>query len=322
MAFTNKENEALQIAVIGSGTVGPGIAATLAARFSGKILMHDINPVILHSGAATARSSLREVLEKVEDLHPDDIQTKVEKIVAVSFEEACKHSAFIFEAVSENLELKQKVFEELGKLCPHSTIFCSNTSSLSITDIASSMAYPERAVAAHFVYPAHLMPLVEICGGKKTHPSTIEKVYKFLKEMGKQPIKISKEIPGFICARLQAALLRECLNIYNSGIASVEDVDLAVTQSFGRRLNTMGPFAVADTVGIDLLRYTHATLFASLDNSTMDPLCEKMAQEGKLGMKTNQGFYNWTELEKKKLLDKRDSALRHDLKTDLPNAIE
>jgi len=192
----------------------------------------------------------------------------------------------------------------------------------------------ERVIAAHFIGPAHLVPLVELCPssqsaaaataaaataadpGVQSSQNPVERVRRFLHFIGKKPVVLKQEIDGFIAARLQACLYRECLHLVESGIADCEAIDSAVFNGFGRRLNQIGPFIQADFAGVDLTQRTHAAFFPQLGGHQRDVRADTLAKQGCLGVKTFRGHYKWTKEEVQEVSRRRDTELLRRLKAD------
>jgi len=235
--------------------------------------------------------------------------------------EAVNGADFVFEAIAEDLEAKQQLFAQMEGLVSPSCVLCTNTSSLSVSAIASACAGPvaKRIVAAHFIGPAHLVPLVELCPSRQSaaaSPAPIERVRRFLEGIGKKPIVLKKEIDGFIAARLQACLYRECLHLVEQGVADCASIDGAVYNGFGRRLNQLGPFIQADFAGVDLTQRTHAAFFPQLGHHQRDARADALVQEGRLGVKSLQGHYTWTAEQVSEMAARRDGELLRRLQVD------
>jgi len=198
--------------------------------------------------------------------------------------------------VAENLKIKQDLFKELDQICPKDVILATNTSVISITEIASEAKNRNRIVGAHFWFPPYLIPLVEVVKGKDTSDETMEITYQFMKEAGKYPIKCLKDVPGFVANRLQHALWREAISIVEKGIADAATVDDAIKQSFGIRIAVLGPLENADMAGLDLILAIHNTVLKDLEASpNPSPLLRDKVKKGELGFKSGKGFYDsWT----------------------------
>ncbi|HYB04708.1 MAG TPA: 3-hydroxyacyl-CoA dehydrogenase family protein, partial [Nitrososphaerales archaeon] len=204
------------------------------------------------------------------------------------------HSAqLIIEAVPEKLELKKEIFSRIEANAPKDAILATNTSSLSVTEIAKTSKNPGRIVGTHFLNPPHLVRIVEIVLGRETSPEVIEKVVTLLSECGKKPVKV-KDVPGFVHNRLICALMREAMSMVANDIASIESIDLIVKEAFGPRFPLIGIFGLEDNVGLDVLRDVSNQVFPTLDNSreVNSWLTDKIAK-GNLGIKSGRGFYEW-----------------------------
>jgi 3-hydroxybutyryl-CoA dehydrogenase len=233
-------------------------------------------------------------------------------------EEACSgRVALVLEAISEDLERKQRLFAAIEALVSPDVLLASNTSGLSITGIAEALTHPERLCGMHFWNPPHLIPLVEIVRGATTSDSTIERASIILRRAGKKPVVVQKDVPGFLGNRLLHALQREAMSLVAQGVASAADVDLVVTHGFGRRLAVVGPLAVCDLAGLDLVLQVDAYLLRELDSSPEpSPLLEQLVREGRLGVKTLAGFHDWTDEDVRRTVARRDRALLSALQSD------
>lgn len=209
--------------------------------------------------------------------------------------EAASQAQLVIEAVTENLELKQKVFQDLDRLCSPEAILATNTSVISITEIAAKARRRERILGTHFWNPPYIIPLVEVVKGKETSEETLETTYQLLNNAGKHPVKVMKDVPGFIANRLQHALWREAISIVEHGIADAATVDEAIKNSFAIRLPVLGPIENADMVGLDLVLSIHDYVLKYLESSpNPSPLLREKVKRGELGFKTAQGFYTWS----------------------------
>jgi 3-hydroxybutyryl-CoA dehydrogenase len=282
------------ISVIGAGFIGPGIAQIFASKCYAVSLM-DIKDELLPKAVENIRSNLS--LMAMKGLLPEsEIDAILGKIkTTTDMGEATSDVQLVIEAVTENLELKQKVFRDLDQLCPPETILATNTSVISITEIAAKARRQERIVGTHFWNPPYLIPLVEVVKGKKTSDEVLETTYQFLKSVGKYPVKVMKDVPGFIGNRLQHALWREAISIVENGIADPASVDDVIKKGFGMRLPIVGPLENADMIGLDLTLAIHNYILKYIDSSHKPSslLREKVARE-ELGFKTGQGFQTWS----------------------------
>ncbi|RZW13139.1 MAG: 3-hydroxyacyl-CoA dehydrogenase family protein, partial [Desulfobulbaceae bacterium] len=205
---------------------------------------------------------------------------------------------FVVEAVVENLEVKQNIFKKLDQICPTSTILASNTSVISITEIARESEEKKRIVGTHFWNPPHLIPLVEVVPGAETVPETVDATYELLLGVGKHPVKVKKDVPGFVANRLQHALWREAISIVENDIADAATVDECIKFGFGLRLPALGPMENSDMVGNDLVLAIHDYILKHIESSPdPSPLLRNKVAKGELGFKSGQGFQSWSEEE-------------------------
>ena len=201
----------------------------------------------------------------------------------------------VVESIPEDLALKQRFFQRLASASDKRTILASNTSGISISAIAEGCGHPERILTTHFWNPPYLMPLVEVVMGQQTGEPVAQQTMDILKRCDKTPVLVRKDTPGQLGNRLQHALVREAIHIIHEGIATAEDVDLAVKNGFGLRLPVWGVLEHADAVGLDLVKSVQDYVLPALRNEVhADPLLTQKVQEGNLGAKTGRGFYDWT----------------------------
>jgi 3-hydroxybutyryl-CoA dehydrogenase len=284
-----------RIAIIGAGVMGHGIGQEFA-RAGYQVTLHRQSEQGLRQSLAWVERNLDEFVEWGL-LAAGDVPSILARIhTATSIAEAVAGADLVIEAVVENLELKRQIFAEMDRLAPPHTILASNTSSIMPSDLASATQRPDRVLVAHFSYPPHLIPLVEIVRGAATSDETVERVRTAVERAGKQPIVLQKEATGFIINRMQAALQREALRIVADGIATAQDVDTAVTASFGRRLGVVGPLEMVEVQdGWDITRQIHEYILPYLDASAEpSPLILERMERGEIGPKSGRGFYSWT----------------------------
>lgn len=281
------------ITVIGAGLMGHGISQVFAKEGYAVTLM-DLNQDLLSDALKNIRSNLIVMADNNIGTY-DDIDTVISRIkTTTDITEATLRADFVVEAVSENLDIKQKIFKELDTLCPRDTILATNTSVISITEIASKSKFRDRIVGTHFWNPPYLIPLVEVVRGDDTSDETMVKAFSLLQSVGKHPVRVNKDVPGFVANRLQHALWREAISIVEKGIADAETVDECIRFGFGLRLPVLGPMENADMVGTDLTLSIHDYILKHLENSPEpSPLLKKMVIDGDLGFKSGRGFQEW-----------------------------
>ncbi|WP_309477072.1 3-hydroxyacyl-CoA dehydrogenase family protein [Trinickia acidisoli] len=204
----------------------------------------------------------------------------------------------VLEAIVENLDAKQALFESLDHRVPPHVPIGSNSSSMRISDVAQRCKTASRMANTHFFQPAHLVPLVEIAKGEKTDATTIDALYAIFRELGRAPVRVNKDVPGFLANRIQHALMREAFSVIDSGLASAGDVDIAVQFGFGFRYAAAGPILLKEFAGFDTQHAAARVIYPSLCNDTIPSrtLAELVAR-GHLGMKTKRGMRSWTEAE-------------------------
>jgi len=274
------------IAIIGGGLMGHGIAQVFA-RVGHAVRVHDPSAQILASLHERIR---RNLLDLGQDAAAAERVTGHDRLDA-----AVAGAGFVFEAGPENLALKQQIFAQLEKAATPQAILASNTSVIPITQIMSGLARGERALGTHWWNPPYLVPLVEVIRTPHTGTPAVQAMTELLKAAGKTPVTVEKDVPGFVGNRLQHALWREAIALVQNGVCDARTVDTVVKASFGRRLAVLGPLENADLVGTDLTLAIHDTVLPDLDRTPGPlPLLKALVAEGKLGMKSGEGFQHWT----------------------------
>jgi len=274
------------IAIVGAGLMGHGIAQVFA------VAGHRVRVFDAHQGALDTLH--RRIAANLDQL---GIARGPEALVTghADLGEAVAGADLVIEAAPEKLELKQAIFADLVRLVHPDAVLASNTSVIPIGDIGRGLPSGERILGTHWWNPPFLVPLVEVVGTPATSPDIIAGVIALLSAVGKVPVHVKKDVPGFVGNRLQHALWREAIAIVAEGIADAETVDTVVKASFGRRLAVLGPIENADLVGTDLTLDIHNVVLKHLDRSTgPSPYLEGLVAQGRLGMKTGEGFRRWT----------------------------
>ena len=219
------------------------------------------------------------------------------------------------EGIAENLAAKVELWRALDGVAARGGILCSSTSGLSISEMGRQSGYPAQVIGTHFWNPPHLMPLVEVVAGQGTAEEVVQTTLNFCRSIGKVPVRVNADVPGFIGNRLLHAMWREAIEIVGQGIASAEDVDKVVKMTFGIRLPVVGPLENMDLVGLDLVETIHQYLLPALAaNHTPGKLLESLVQKSQLGMKTGSGFYDWKERDPAALIEARDRQIVRELK--------
>ena len=283
-----------QIAVVGAGLMGHGIAQIFAVH-GHKVLLVDVNEALLDSAKDRIRANLKNMRQQGVEF--GSLEEIVENIYPTAdMDTACEGSAFIFEAVFEDLELKQQIFMDLDRHCPPDAVLCSNTSVISITEIAEKAEHRERIVGTHFWNPPYLIPLVEVVRAEETADWCITATYDLLARVGKHPVNVHKDVPGFVGNRLQHALWREAFAIIDEGICDPATVDEVIRNGFGLRLPILGPIETADMVGLDLTLAIHNYILKYINaDPTPSTTLQAKVETGELGFKTGSGFLEWSE---------------------------
>ena len=282
------------IAVIGAGVMGHAIAQEFA------IAGYEVR--LTARSEESLRRAMDRVLENVERLRAmgklDEAEGRraTQNIrTSVSLAETVEDVDIVMECVFEDIDLKRRLFGELDRLCPARTILATGTSSLMPSDLATATSRPDKVLAAHYANPPYLLPFVEIVGAKGCSPESIQTVVDLLAGMGKQPVVLKKEVPGFAAMRLQGALLREALWLVERGVLTPADVDTIIKTGIGRRWSVAGVFEVFELAGWDLMAAIGEWLFPYLENSPdVPPVLREAVERGDLGVKTGKGFYEWT----------------------------
>jgi len=315
------------IAVLGTGTMAPAIAL-LCSKLGYNVSIWGRSDTSLQRAFDRLKSHLQTYREN-NLIQEEQAELILSRIAGVStLEEAVRGADFVIEAVAEDLNLKKDIFSVVDRVCQETTIIATNTSGLSITEIASATNRPEKVVGTHFWNPPHMIPLVEIVRGEKTSEETIGIAAELMTAIGKTPVIVQKDIPGFIGNRLQFALLREALFIVEQGVASIEDVDTTVKMGFGARLPITGPLESADLGGLDVYMAISKYLMPDLCQSTeVSALLVDAVESGRLGVKSGAGLYEWTPASISRIIKAREQELMRFFDTGRtgstsPNAIE
>jgi 3-hydroxyacyl-CoA dehydrogenase len=288
-----KVNEVKRVTVVGAGLMGHGLAMEFALA-GYDVGLHDVAEDRVQAGLDRIQASLR-MMAAAGLISQDRVEPAYNRIRGgTQLDAVVSGSQVVIESAVENLSVKQNIFRELDRLCPPDTILASNTSSFMPSQLAAATSRPGMVLVAHHFNPPHLLPGVEVVRNEQTSDEAVATICELLKRAGKRPVVI-RETPGFIAVRLQAALLREAASIVAHGIASPQDVDTLIRNSFGRRLAVAGVFEVSDIAGWDIIVAAFSKLYPDLDRSTeMSPLLTEKVEKGDLGKKTGRGFYDWT----------------------------
>jgi 3-hydroxybutyryl-CoA dehydrogenase len=279
------------IAVLGAGLMGHGITQVAAQVAQYEVYMRDIKQEFLDNGMKMINDSLMRFVKKGEmtDAQMNEVLSRIHP--TLDLKEAVSNADLVIEAVTENPELKKKVLAEADSQAKPEAIIASNTSSISISEIASATKRPEKFAGMHFFNPPQLMKLIEIIRGAKTSDETLNTIVEVTKKMGKEPVVVKKDVAGFVVNRILIPALNEAINLVNEDVATPEDIDKAIKLGLNW---PMGPLTLLDYVGLDTtLAITEVMVKEINPKYQASPLLRQMVRAGLLGRKTGKGFYDW-----------------------------
>jgi len=281
-----------KVSVLGSGLMGHGIAQVSAQVAKYDVTVRDVKQEFLDRGMGMIRNSLQKFVQK-QVISEQDMNDTLERIhPTLDMKEAVKDADLIIEAVPEKLQIKKVVLNEADSYAKKDAIIASNTSSISITELASMTKRPEKFCGMHFFNPPQLMNLVEIIRGAKSSDETIDSIITVSKEMGKETVVVKKDSAGFIVNRILVPALNEAFNLVWEGVAEPEDIDKAIKLGLNW---PMGPLTLVDYLGVDTTLSITEVLEKELGSKyTPSPLLRQMTRANLLGRKTGKGFYDWT----------------------------
>ncbi|WP_030567377.1 3-hydroxyacyl-CoA dehydrogenase family protein [Streptomyces aureocirculatus] len=279
---------ARKLAVIGAGLMGSGIAQ-VSAQAGWDVVLRDVTDEALTRGTDGIKASYEKFVGKGK-LDAADAEAALGRITTTTDLDAAADADVVVEAVFEKLEIKHEIFRALDKLVRDDTVLASNTSAIPITKIAAVTERPERVVGAHFFSPVPMMQLCELVRGHKTSDETLAATREFAESVGKTCIVVNRDVAGFVTTRLISALVVEAAKLYESGVASAEDIDIACKLGFG---HAMGPLATADLTGVDILLHATDNIYTESQDEKFAPpeLMRRMVDAGDIGRKSGQGFY-------------------------------
>jgi 3-hydroxybutyryl-CoA dehydrogenase len=283
------------IAVIGAGTMGNGIAHTFA-QCGFKVQLIDINEASLKRGVETISKNLDRMVAK-EKISEADKATTLENITLFTdIAEGVEYASLVVEAATENVNLKLKIFKELDEVCSDDAILASNTSSISITQIASVTSRPDKVIGMHFMNPVPIMKLVEIIRGYSTSDETTQTIMELSKTLGKVPTEVN-DYPGFVANRILMPMINESIETLYNGVAGVTEIDTVMKLGMA---HPMGPLQLADFIGLDVCLSILNVMYDGFKNPKYAPcpLLVNMVRAGKLGVKSGEGFYDYSESRK------------------------
>jgi 3-hydroxybutyryl-CoA dehydrogenase len=284
--------EVKRVLVCGAGTMGSGIAQTFAAA-GFDVTMYDLNDELVQAGFAKIKGPLMKRVDRGK-MKKEDVEAVIGRIQGSwDLAAAGKQADFVVEAVFENMDTKKQVFKQLDEAAPAHAILASNTSSLSISEMAAATKRPDRVIGMHFFNPAPVMRLVEVIRGAATSDETVAASKAVAVKLGKKPVEV-QESPGFVVNRLLVPMMNEAFNLLQEGVASADDIDTAM--KLGTNM-PMGPFELADYTGLDIGLHTMETLFRETGDPKFrpSPLLRKYVRAGRVGKKVGKGVFEYNE---------------------------
>ena len=292
------------VAVIGAGTMGNGIAHTFA-QSGFKVALIDINEVSLEKGMATIVKNLDRMVAKEKISEAEKSKTLSNIATYTSLVDGVKAIDLVIEAATENVDLKLKIFKELDNTCPKETILATNTSSISITQIAAVTSRPDKVVGMHFMNPVPIMKLVEIIRGYSTSDEITNTIMELSKALGKVPVEVN-DYPGFVANRILMPMLNESIETLYNGVAGVDEIDTVMKLGMA---HPMGPLQLADFIGLDVCLSILNVMYDGFKKPKYAPcpLLVNMVRAGKLGIKSGEGFYDYSESRKAEKVSKQFS---------------
>jgi 3-hydroxybutyryl-CoA dehydrogenase len=281
---------AKKLAVIGAGLMGSGIAQ-VSAQAGYDVVLRDVTEEALARGLGGISASYEKFVAKGK-LTAAETEAALARIATTTDLDAVGEADIVVEAVFEKIEVKQEIFRALDKIAKQDAVLASNTSAIPITKIAAVTERPERVVGTHFFSPVPMMQLCELVRGYKTSDETLARAKAFAEEIGKTTITVNRDVAGFVTTRLISALVVEAAKLYESGVASAEDIDIACKLGFG---HAMGPLATTDLTGVDILVHATGNIYAETQDEKFAPpeIMRRMVDAGVLGRKTGEGFYTY-----------------------------
>ena len=292
------------VAVIGAGTMGNGIAHTFA-QSGFKVQLIDISEASLKKGINTITNNLDRMIAKEKITEAEKETTLANISTFTSINEGVEYASLVVEAATENVDLKLKIFKQLDEACPEDTILATNTSSISITQIAAVTSRPDMVIGMHFMNPVPIMKLVEIIRGYNTSDEVTKLVMDLSKTLGKIPVEVN-DYPGFVANRILMPMLNESIETLYNGVAGVKEIDTVMMLGMA---HPMGPLQLADFIGLDVCLSILEVMYDGFKNPKYAPcpLLVNMVRAGKLGVKSGEGFYDYSESRKAEKVAKQFS---------------
>ena len=290
------------IAVIGAGTMGNGIAHTFA-QFNYNVQLIDISQNSLDKAIASIKKNLSRMVVKDKITNAEKERTLANITTYTSIKEGTQYASLVIEAATENLDLKLKIFKELDEVCPEDTILATNTSSISITQIACNTNRPDQVIGMHFMNPVPIMNLVEIIRGYNTSDEVMKFTIDLSKKIQKTPVEVN-DYPGFVANRILMPMINESIETLYNGVARVLEIDTVMKLGMA---HPMGPLQLADFIGLDVCLSILEVMYNGFKNPKYAPcpLLVNMVMAGKLGVKSGEGFYDYSKNRKAEIIAKQ-----------------
>ena len=290
------------IVIIGAGTMGNGIAHTFA-QSNFKVDLIDVSQVSLDKAMKTISNNLERMVTKEKISELEKINTLNNITTSTSIKNTSKNTDLVIEAATENLDLKLKIFKELDDYYSENTLLASNTSSISITQIASATNRPHKVIGMHFMNPVPLMKLIEVIKGYETNLATLNLITEIAKLINKEPVEVN-DYPGFIANRILLPMINEAIESLHHGVSSVKNIDDIMKLGMG---HPMGPLQLADFIGLDVCLSILNVMYKGFKSTkyVASPLLVNMVQAGKLGIKSKEGFYDYSNNKKAEVVSKQ-----------------
>ncbi len=289
------------IVVIGAGTMGNGIAHTFA-QSGFAVSLVDVNQNSLDKAIQTITTNLDRIIAKGNLTEEEKAKTLANITTFTDLKEVAPNADLIVEAATENLDLKLKIFTQIDELAPENCILATNTSSISITQIAAATKRPEKVIGMHFMNPVPIMKLVEIIKGYSTSKETFDEIFELSKTLGKVPTEVN-DYPGFVANRILMPMINEAIETLYNGVAGVEEIDTVMKLGMA---HPMGPLQLADFIGLDVCLAILNVMYDGFKNPKYapNPLLVNMVMAGKKGVKSGEGFYDYSESKKAEKVSK------------------
>jgi len=299
------ENDSQIVAVVGAGTMGPGVAAVVASHGL-KVRLYDIKPEILERARNTV-DTVYETLLAADFLTEDQVAQGNEGLeFALDLKEALEGVDFVIETIPEDLEVKQSFFRQAEQMVPKKTILASNTSGIPITKLAEACRHPGRVIGMHWSNPPHVIPVIEVIQGAKTEDATVAATRELIERLDMIPVDVLRDVPGFVENRILYAIMREALHLLDQEVASAEDIDAIVKWGVGYKLSVIGPLELLDVAGLDIYHSVASYLNADLNaSSEVSAIVRDKVAKGELGIKSGKGLFEYESDEIPALMQRR-----------------